>query len=263
MLGRMGLDTAAVETGDLHVEHSDGVCTVTLARPSKKNAFTFAMYAKLADTLESLDAEVCRCLLIQSEGDCFSAGNDLSDFLTLDGFDDSTPVVRMLRALAVLECPVVAAVDGPAVGIGTTLLLHCDLVYATPTASFAAPFGPLGLVPEAASSRLLPELVGYRRAMAMFLLGEFLDVEAALAAGLVSHVVSPDTLEATAVHAAERIAKLPVEAVRSTRRLCRMAPDSIPAIVDREILEFATCLRSPEAQAAIKAVMDARSSRGK
>ncbi len=239
----------------LRVQHDNGVCTVTLARLGSKNAFTGAMYERLADTLVSLDTEGARCLLVQAEGDSFCAGNDLNEFLSFDRFDDNTPVVRVLRALATLECPVVAAVDGAAVGIGTTMLLHCDLVYATPAARFAAPFVPLGLVPEAASSRLLPELVGHRRAMAMFLLGEYLDADAALAAGLVSHVVAQHALAGAASAAAARVAALPAMAVRATRKLCRMAPASISATVDRELPEFAECLQTDDARAAITAVL--------
>jgi enoyl-CoA hydratase/carnithine racemase len=261
MLASMKTDPSRASIKELRVHYDSGVCTVTLARASNKNAFTSAMYERLAQVLESLDSEECRCLLIQAEGDSFCAGNDLNDFLTLDTFDDNTPVVRVLRALATLECPVVAAVDGAAVGIGTTLLLHCDLVYATPEARFAAPFVPLGLVPEAASSRLLPELVGHRRAMAMFLLGEFLTAESALAAGLVSHIVAQDALAQSASEAATRVAALPAAAARATRRLCRMAPASVSATVDRELPEFAECLQTAEARTAITAVLKSISNR--
>ena len=261
MLGSMNNDTLSGSVDGLRVQNAAGVCTVTLARPGSKNAFTSAMYERLADVLESLDSNGSRCLLIEAEGDSFCAGNDLNDFLTLDEFDDNTPVVRVLRALSAMECPVVAAVDGAAVGIGTTLLLHCDLVYATPDARFAAPFVPLGLVPEAASSRLLPELVGHRRAMAMFLLGEFLDAESALAAGLVSHVVAQDTLSQAANAAATRVAALPAAAARATRRLCRMAPASVSATVERELPVFADCLQTAEARTAITAVLNSISNR--
>lgn len=262
MLAPMSQQTSSgVGSEDLQVSIDDGICTVTLSRPAKKNAFTNAMYAGLADALESLEGHACRCLLLQADGDTFSAGNDLNDFLSLERFDTSTPVVRVLKLLAALDIPLVAAVDGPAVGIGTTLLLHCDLVFATPEARFAVPFVPLGLVPEAGSSRLLPELVGYRRAMAMFLLGEVLDAEGALAAGLVSHLSPRDRLASDALAAAQRIASLPEAAVRATRHLCRQEPASISDTIDREITRFAEQLQSQEARDAIQAVLSARSSK--
>ncbi len=245
---------------DLRVEHDRGVCTISLARPAKKNAFTNAMYASLADTLESLNGSDCKCVLIRADGDAFSAGNDLNDFLSLERFEDA-PVVRMLAALADTDVPIVAAVGGAAVGIGTTILLHCDLVFASPEARFATPFVPLGLVPEAASSRLLPEALGYRRAMAMFLLGEFLAAEQALAAGLVSHMSTRDTLEADALAAADKISLLPANAVRATRRLCRMAPASIPDTIAREIEVFAERLQAPDTRQAIESVLKARSAK--
>ena len=246
---------------ELRVRHEDGICTITLARPAKKNAFTNAMYASMADALASLDEMQARCVVLQADGDAFSAGNDLNDFLSLEGFTEATaPVVRVLNSLATLDVPIIAAVDGPAVGIGTTLLLHCDLVFATSRARFAAPFVPLGLVPEAASSRLLPELIGYRRAMAMFLLGEFLDADAALASGLVSHLSEKGELLSQARAAATRVAALPVDAVRATRRLCRMEPASIADTIDREVEAFGARLKTEDTRRAIKSVLQARSS---
>ena len=247
---------------DLRTSRDGAVMTVTLARPAKRNAFTGAMYDAFADALEALAAEPeLRCLVVRAEGGTFSAGNDLNDFLAQQGFDESTPVVRVLRALAAGEKPVLAAVDGAAVGIGTTLLLHCDLVYATPAARFAVPFAPLGLVPEAASSRLLVELLGYRRAMAMFLLGETLDAPAAHAAGLVNELVAAEALDERVAEAARRVAALPEGAVRATRALCRAAPVSIDDTVSRENARFAERLAAPDTRAAIEAVLAARSAR--
>jgi len=243
----------------LIVEQDGAVLSVTLDRPAKKNAFTSAMYARLADALERLSSDdELRCLVVRATGGCFSAGNDLNDFLTLDSFDADTPVVRVLNALGRGDKPMLAAVDGAAIGIGTTLLLHCDLVFATPSAQFGAPFVPLGLVPEAGSSRLLVELIGYRRAMAMFLLGERLDAAAAESSGLINACVAPEMLDETVMTAARRIAALPVEAVRQTRRLCRAEPVSIAATIERENACFAERLDSPEARAAIEAVLGGR-----
>ena len=154
------------------------LCTADQLRPYELGCYGGERVSTPA--LDRLAAdEALRCLVVRATGGSFSAGNDLNDFLALEALDADTPVVRVLKALGQGDKPMLAAVDGVAIGIGTTLLLHCDLVFATPTARFGAPFVPLGLVPEAASSRLLVELIGYRRAMAMFLLGEQLDVTAA------------------------------------------------------------------------------------
>jgi len=251
--------SSSIGTDDLRVERTGAVLTVSVNRPAKKNAFTGGMYTALADALETLDADdTLRCLVVRAAGDCFCAGNDLNDFLTLDTLAPDTPVVRVLTALGRGEKPLLAAVNGAAIGIGTTLLLHCDLVFATPDARFGVPFVPLGLVPEAASSRLLVELIGYRRAMAMFLLGEQLDAEAAIAAGLVNRCVPHAVLDETVMAAAARIAALPAEAVRQTRRLCRAEPVSIAATIERENARFAERLACPETRAAIQAVLGAR-----
>lgn len=241
---------------ELVVEDAQAVRTVTIARPAKKNAFTGAMYAAFADALESYATDAAlHCLVVRAHGDTFSAGNDLNDFLSLERLDADTPVVRVLSALASGDKPMLAAVDGAAVGIGTTLLLHCDLVYATDRALFAAPFAPLGLVPEAASSRLLVEQIGYRRAMAMFLLGETLDAHAALASGLVNAIVAADELDERVQAAAQRIAGLPDGAARATRQLCRAAPAPIADTIVRENVVFAERLGNEQTRAAIAAVL--------
>lgn len=259
----MPAGTAPV-TDELRVERDGPVAIVTIARPAKKNAFTGAMYAAFADALAQFEDDAGqRCLVVRAEGGAFSAGNDLNDFLALDGLDESVPVVRVLRALARGTKPLIAGVDGAAVGIGTTLLLHCDLVYATPAARFAVPFVPLGLVPEAGSSRLLVELVGHRRAMAMFLLGETLDAPTAEALGLVNALVEADALDERVMAAARRVAGLPPGAVRATRALCRAAPVGIDDTVSRENAQFAARLAAPDTRAAIEAVLAARSSKGR
>ena len=252
----------ALADHELTVSRDGPVLTVSLERPAKRNAFTGAMYGALADALGELAGDAAlRCLVVRAEGGTFSAGNDLNDFLAQGELSESSPVVRVLRALAAADKPILAAVDGAAVGIGTTLLLHCDLVYATPEARFAVPFVPLGLVPEAASSRLLVELLGHRRAMAMFLLGETLDAEAALRAGLVNELVPAEGLDARVGEAARRVAALPEGAVRATRALCRAAPASIDETVSRENARFAERLAAPDTRAAIEAALAARGSR--
>ena len=247
---------------ELTLSRDGPVLTVSLERPAKRNAFTGAMYDAFADALGELDADAeLRCLVVRAEGGTFSAGNDLNDFLAQGELSETSPVVRVLRALAAADKPILAAVDGAAVGIGTTLLLHCDLVYATPEARFAVPFVPLGLVPEAASSRLLVELVGHRRAMAMFLLGETMDAETALGAGLVNELVDAGSLDARVRETARRVAALPAGAVRATRALCRAAPASIDDTVSRENARFAERLGAADTREAIEAVLAARGAR--
>lgn len=233
-----------------HVRYavSEGVGRVTLARPDKKNAIDAAMYAALAEILRSAERDgAVRALLIDAEGGAFSAGNDLADFRRERPAWGDTPVARFLGALTEAELPVVAAVDGVAVGIGTTMLLHCDLVVASTAARFHTPFVDLGLVPEAASSLLLPQLVGRQRAAALLLLGESIDAATAQAWGLVHAVVAPEDLRAAALGLARRLADKPPEALRESKRLMRRAPEPVADRLAVEGAAFAERLRSPEA----------------
>ncbi len=201
------------------VDRADGVVTITLNRPDKRNALTSAMYATLADTLERLDADT-GVVVLTGAGGAFTAGNDLRDMAANPPVGDNPPPIRFLTALHGLKAVLVAAVDGPAVGVGTTVLLHCDLVYATAAASFRLPFVNLGLVPEAASTLLLPRLVGHQRAAELMLLGERIDAARALELGLVTEVL-PDA-DALATRVAERTAALrdkPREALLAVKRL--------------------------------------------
>lgn len=239
---------------DVVLSSGAGIGRIALARPSKKNALTTAMYAEMAAALEryARDDEV-RVVLIAG-GDDFTAGNDLQDFMMASmggaAFAD-LPVVRFLQRLSTFEKPVVVAVRGVAVGIGTTLLLHADLVVAGRSARFRLPFTPLGLVPEAASTLLLPLAVGRARAAKLLLLGDFFGAEAALAMGLISELVDDDAADNTAVDLAARLAELPSEAVRETKRLLR-APwaAQIAAQMEAETTAFAQRLASDEFRAA-------------
>src|SRR5438105_11392721 len=179
----------------VRVEKSGGVLAITLARPERRNAITIAMDAALADAISGAceDGET-RLITIRGEGQDFAAGNDLADFLEAVPRDEEIPVWRLLRALAECEIPIVAAVHGNCVGIGTTMLLHCDLVIADDSARFSMPFVELGLVPEAASSLLFPRLAGRRRAARYLLLGESFGVDEAMAIGLVSHRAAAGSL---------------------------------------------------------------------
>src|SRR5690349_12378 len=200
----------------VRVENSGGVLAITLARPERRNAITVAMYAALAEAFEgaAVDPSV-RVITIRGEGQDFAAGNDLADFLNALPRDTTDiPVWRLLRALARCEIPVVAAVHGNCVGIGTTMLLHCDLVIADETARFSLPFVDLALVPEAASSLLLPRLAGRRRAARFLLLGEPFGVDEALEIGLVSHRAKAGALDARLNELVQSLLAKPPEALR-------------------------------------------------
>ena len=245
----------------VRVERGDGVLGITLARPERRNAITVAMYAALADAFESAaDDRSIRVIAIRGEGQDFAAGNDLEDFLKVRP-DDTTeiPVWRLLRALASCQTPVVAAVHGNCVGIGTTMLLHCDLVIADPGARFSLPFVDLGLVPEAASTLLLPQLAGRRRAARFLLLGEPFGAEEALQIGLVSHVAGEGGLEALMNKIISALLVKPAEALRQTQQLLRH--DVREPILERMELEsraFAERLESDEVKQAIAAFFAAR-----
>jgi enoyl-CoA hydratase/carnithine racemase len=235
----------------ISVTDRDGVRTVLLDRPDKKNALTRAMYAALAEAIQTASAEDIGAVLISARGSAFTAGNDLHDFLENPPRGDDAPASRFLRSLVLTDVPLVAAVRGPAVGIGTTMLLHCDVVYAAPSALFKLPFVDLGLVPEAASSVLLPRRIGRARTGAALFLGEPLDAQAALAGGIVTAIVPDDELDARAEAAARTIAAKPREAVRQTKRLLNADRDESLAAMRREGAAFTERLASDEARAAM------------
>jgi enoyl-CoA hydratase/carnithine racemase len=243
----------------IRVERQGDVLAITLARPERRNAITVAMYAALAEAVESAaDDETIRLITFAGEGQDFAAGNDLADFLSALPRDTTDiPVWRLLRALAQCETPIVAAVHGNCVGIGTTMLLHCDLVVAEEGARFSLPFVDLALVPEAASSLLLPRLAGRRRAARYLLLGESFGVEEAMHIGLVSHGARPGELGETFRNVVERLLAKPAGALRETQRLLRAG--SRDEILERMQLEgevFAQRLVSAEAKAAISAFFE-------
>lgn len=228
-----------------------------LTRTDKKNALDIEMYDAIRVALEEAasDAEVRVVLLAGADG-MFTAGNDIADFLNNPPTGEDSPVFRFLDALMGFEKPIVAAVDGIAVGVGTTMLLHCDLVVASERARFRLPFVNLGLVPEAASSYLLPRLAGVQRALELFLLGEFFDARAAREAGLVNAVVPPESVESEALEFAGAIANKPPEAVRLTKKLVRgPIAGEVRAASNREAEIFFERLRSPEAREAFGAFM--------
>jgi enoyl-CoA hydratase/carnithine racemase len=245
--------------GDLVIVTDDGpIRTVRMNRPEKKNALTMAMYDAMAEAIESAAQNpALRCLLIAGAPTAFCAGNDIGEFIKMATGEGAlgAPILRFLYALARCETPLVAAVQGNAVGVGTTMLLHCDHVVAADNARFATPFVGLGLLPEAASSLIAPRLMGQRRAFSLLVMGRPLSADEAKAAGLVNTVVAPDAVEAEAMKAAREIAALPPQGVLASRRLMRGNPEEIVARIDAEAELFKTRLQSAEARAAFEAFL--------
>lgn len=248
-------------TTEIAIWRDGPIQVLRIARPEKKNALTGAMYGAIADAIEAGDADdTIAAHILTGSGGVFTAGNDIGDFLATargtGGLDKN--VVRFIRLLPLIKKPLIAAVDGNAIGIGTTLLFHCDLVYAAPDATFATPFLDLGVVPEAASSLLMPARMGYTRAFAMLVLGDPVSADDALAAGFVNAIVPASDLEATAVTAAKRLAAKPPEALAIARRLMRGDPELVLARMDEEVAAFRERLRSPEAIEAFTAFFEKR-----
>jgi enoyl-CoA hydratase/carnithine racemase len=240
-------------TDGISVDDRDGVRYVVLDRPEKKNALTSAMYAVLAEAVGGASTDGIGAVLLRTSSATFTAGNDLRDFLDQPPHGDDAPVSRFLAALVETDVPIVAAVRGAAIGIGTTILLHCDLVYASPSAVLRVPFVDLGLVPEAASSVLLPRRIGRARAGAALYLGEPIDAEAAREAGIFTKVLPDDVLDACADDAARTIAGKPREAVRETKRLLNYDRAELLEAIGREGDAFRTRLGSDEARTAMAA----------
>jgi enoyl-CoA hydratase/carnithine racemase len=241
---------------DLILVSDDGpVRIMRINRPEKKNALTMPMYAGLTRALESADDAMIRCIMIAGTAGAFSAGNDLAEFSNAAINDQGlgSEVLQFLHALVRSRLPLVAAVDGLAVGIGTTMLMHCDYVVASETSRFSTPFVQLGLVPEAASSLVAPRLMGHRRAFALLVMGRSLDAHQALASGLVNEVVASSDVERRALDAAREIAALPPQAVAASRRLIRGSPDELAARIDEEAMLFKSRLATDEARAAFAA----------
>lgn len=238
-----------------------GVLTVVFDRADKKNAITQAMYTALADATEKAKADdAVRVILFRSEGDSFSAGNDIADFISLgqtEGDLVEMGVFRFLKALADLDKPAVSAVRGRAVGIGLTLLLHCDMVVVAEDALLSVPFVNLALAPEAASSLLLPRVLGHQRAFELFALGEAIDGKTALAWGLANRAVPADQVEATAADLAGKLAARAPNSIRKTKALMRDA-EVLWAVMQREAQAFGSQMRSPEAMEAFMAFSQKR-----
>jgi enoyl-CoA hydratase/carnithine racemase len=242
----------------LIVTDEDATRVITLRRPEKKNAITQDMYREMRDAINSAqDSPDIRCIVITGGNGVFTAGNDLEDFLKDGTATSDTPrksnAIKFLYALAHNTKPIVAAVDGVAIGIGTTMLFHCDYVVASTTATFSTPFIHLGLVPEGASSLLMPRTMGYQRAFATLVMGRTVSAEDARLAGFVNDVVASGETEARARKVAREIGALPAEAVAISRKLLRPSPEDLTRRIDQESHLFGERMRSTEAVAAFKA----------
>ncbi|MBB4196726.1 enoyl-CoA hydratase [Rhodoblastus sphagnicola] len=241
---------------EIETSVADGVLELTLNRPAKKNALTEAMYQALIDGLLRAETdEAIGAVLIRGEGGVFSAGNDIGDFIAAVRKGHGLAAADFVRRLAGFSKPLVAAVDGLAVGVGCTLLLHCDLIYASPEARFSLPFVDLGLPPEAGSSLLLPRRVGRARASAWLLLAEPFDAQEAKEAGLVNAVIAADELLGVAREKARKLAAKPRAALLEARRLLRGDAAEIAAHMEEEFRAFMTALHSPHTQAVFAAFL--------
>ncbi len=236
----------------------DGVMVLTLNRQDKRNALTQKMYADLVDHLKSAEQDpAIRAILLQGDSQCFCAGNDLQDFLDNPPRDDEAPVLRFLRLLPRLTKPLVGAVAGPAVGVGTTMLLYCDLLFATEDAKLILPFVSLGLVPEAGSSVLLPALIGQQRSAELLLLGRPFSGAEAHQWGLITSLVPAEQLLDHALNQAKALARQPVGAMTKTLALLRASrPANLREVIDQEIALFQAQLESEETQTLIARLLN-------
>jgi enoyl-CoA hydratase/carnithine racemase len=244
----------------IRFEVEGAVATVAFNRPQKKNAITAAMYQSAADALKEAGAnDAVRVIVITGDGGCFTAGNDLEDFLQNPPQGDDSPVLQFMNALRTTVKPVIAAVPGLAIGIGTTLLMHADLVYTATTAKFAMPFAQLGLCPEFASSVLLPRIAGYQRAAEKLMLGEPFDAAEAEKMGLVNRVLPAEELMPFVQAQAAKLAALPAESLRVTKQLMKVDLQTpVAAAMLTEMQHFQRMLNGPDAKEAFTAFLEKR-----
>lgn len=246
---------------DIDICDQGTVKTIRFNRMEKKNAITQAMYTAIADAIDAAHAQGCAAIIFLGQPGVFSAGNDIMDFMSnaMSADFSGSPTIRFLRALATCKIPMIAGVDGLAIGVGTTMLMHCDMVFATQRSTLKTPFLNLGLVPEAGSSLIAPHIMGQQRAFEMLVLGETFSAEAAHQSGLINHVVSEDSLQERVMDAARRLAALPPEALRISRGLLRGNEEAeILQRIDEEAVLFTKCLHSDEAREAFTAFMEKR-----
>jgi enoyl-CoA hydratase/carnithine racemase len=245
---------------DILIHAESGVMTITFNRVEKKNSISSAMYATMADALvEAEKSSAVRVVVFQGHEAVFSAGNDIEDFLKGPPTSQESPVMRFLYAISSFTKPLIASVCGPAVGVGTTMLLHCDLVYAGDNAAFSMPFVNLGLCPEAASSLLVPQMMGYHRAAEALLLGEPFMAEAALEVGLVNRVLSPMETNNYAQSVARKLAAKPVSSLVETKRLMKKGQAAlVTQCISDEAVSFGRMLKEAAAKEAFGAFLEKR-----
>jgi enoyl-CoA hydratase/carnithine racemase len=233
---------------------------ITINRPEKMNALTWAMYDALSDSIDEAEqSNDVNVIFLQGSGGCFCAGNDIGSFVEPPPAEQTPPSKRFIKSIAFARKPLVVSVDGVAVGIGTTMLLHCDLVYAAEGTSFSLPFVNLGLTPEAASSYLLPKLVGHQRASQLLLLGEAFSAEEACEMGLVNRVFGQEELHQEAFREAAKLAAKPAESVAATKALLKKGYEAnLRDIIDEELEIFAGRMRSPEFATIITAFLSSQ-----
>ncbi|MCP3675500.1 MAG: enoyl-CoA hydratase [Gammaproteobacteria bacterium] len=245
------------EAQQVIVSIEQGILSIELNRPDKKNALTNDMYKIINEALvKAKTDEGIHVVLFAGKGDCFTAGNDIADFLDSDIAFEKKEVVRLLRILTNFEKPIVAGVHGSTIGIGTTILLHCDIVVAAKETKFALPFVPLGLCPEAASSLLLPNLVGHHQAAELLLLGEAFNTEKAEKLGLINRVVETREVRLQAMALCQKLTSLPVNALLQTKRLLKSAPNTVEERISQELDVFGKLLQSKEAKAIFQAFLN-------
>lgn len=249
-------------TTDVQVSKNDGVCHILLDRPERKNALSLAMYQQMGDAIRagSEDDDIRVVLISGTEGN-FTSGNDLGDFLKHKGnlSPEENPTPKFMQALLQCDKPVVAAVEGPAVGIGTTMLLHCDLVYATDDAFFQLPFVNLGVCPEFSSSVVLPKLMGHPKAAELLYLGERFSSETAKEVGIINHVLIKDQLMPTVLEVCKKLTLKPASALRATKRLLKKDIRQLaPGVMEDEQVSFKQGLQSPEFAEAVQAFVEKR-----
>ncbi|MFA7402818.1 MAG: enoyl-CoA hydratase [Pelobacteraceae bacterium] len=244
----------------IKIERSDGILTLRINRPDKKNALNLGMYTALADGLTEADRDdTVRVILICGSDDCFTSGNDLADFLDAPPTGPASPVMQFLTAISEARKPIIAAVNGLAVGIGVTMLLHCDLVYAGSSATFQMPFVNLGLCPEAGSTLLLPRIMGHQRAAELLLLGGVFNTDKACSIGIVTEAIPDNEVLVTARNKAVQLAAQPAAAVRLAKKLLKRDYEaSLRETISEECAQFMVRLKSPEAVEALQAFMQRR-----
>lgn len=250
-----------ITSPDPHITYQvnhDGVFILHINRPEKKNALTQSMYAAMADGIKSADQDSdVKVILITGTENCFTSGNDVNDFVKTPNLGTERPSVQFMKAIAFARKPVIAAVGGMAIGIGTTMLLHCDLVYASEDAFLQLPFTNLGLCPEAGSSLLLPQIIGHQRASELMLLGERFSAQKAMEYGIVNEVLPAAGYMEQALNKAHHLAKLPSDSVQTSKALMkRNQATPMNETIQAELLQFARLLQSPDAQAIFQAFLN-------